>query len=200
MDNLTLNLLGMVNQKLPKVFISYSRRDLAFKDELKTHLSILERYDLLKAWSCEKIEAGTWDSQIQTELDEADIIVYMVSHNFMASGYIMEQEVAKGIKMAQENPEKKIICVLVKNCLWKSWSFMEDKFKNVLDKNGKEIFSKDLSRYQFLPYHQYKNQEGIAVREEIVALEQWGRYPYDVSSVAYTQVAERILSEVTRKN
>lgn len=200
LDNLTLNLLGMVNQKLPKVFISYSRKDLEYKDELKTHLSILERYDLLKAWSCEEIQAGTWDSQIQTELEEADVIVYMVSQNFMASGYIMEQEVAKGIKMAQENPEKKIICVLVRNCLWKRWSFMEEKFKDVLEKDGKEVFSTDLSKYQFLPYHQYKNQEGVAVREEIVALEEWGRYPYHVSSVAFTQVADRILTEVTRRN
>lgn len=200
LDNLTLNLLGMINQKLPKVFISYSRQDLAFKDELKTHLSILERYDLLKAWSCEEIQAGTWDSQIQTELEEADVIVYMVSQNFMASGYIMEQEVAKGIKMAQENPDKKIICVLVRNCLWKRWSFMEEKFKDLLEKDGKEVFSADLSKYQFLPYHQYKNQEGVAVREEIVALEEWGRYPYHVSSVAFTQVADRILTEVTRRN
>lgn len=200
LDNLTLNLLGMINQKLPKVFISYSRKDLEYKDELKTHLSILERYDLLKAWSCEEIEAGTWDSQIQTELEEADVIVYMVSQNFMASGYIMEQEVAKGIKMAQENPDKKIICVLVRNCLWKRWSFIEERFKDVLDKDGKEIFSKDLSKYQFLPYHQYKNQEGVPIREEIVALEEWGRYPYHVSSVAFTQVADRILTEVTRRN
>lgn len=200
LDNLTLNLLGMVNQKLPKVFISYSRQDLAFKDELKMHLSILERYDLLKAWSCEEIQAGTWDSQIQTELEEADVIVYMVSQNFMASGYIMEQEVAKGIKMVQENPDKKIICVLVRNCLWKRWSFMEERFKDVLEKDGKEVFSTDLSKYQFLPYHQYKNQEGVAVREEIVALEEWGRYPYHVSSVAFTQVADRILTEVIRRN
>ncbi len=198
LDNLTLNLLGMINQKLPKVFISYSRQDLAFKDELKTHLSILERNGLLDAWSCEEIQAGTWDSQIQTQLEEADVIVYMVSQNFMASGYIMEQEVAKGIKMAQENPNKKIICVLVRNCLWKRWSFMEEKFKNIVEKDGKEVFSTDLSKYQFLPYHQYTNQMGIPEREEIVALEEWGRYPYRVSSVAFTQVADRILTEVTR--
>uniref|UniRef100_UPI003593F376 toll/interleukin-1 receptor domain-containing protein n=1 Tax=Persicitalea sp. TaxID=3100273 RepID=UPI003593F376 len=199
LDNLTLNLLGMINQKLPQVFISYSRKDLKYKDELKAHLNILERYGLLNTWSCEEIQAGTWDSQIQTELEKADVIVYMVSQNFMASGYIMEQEVAKGIKLVQENPEKKIMCVLVRDCNWQRWSFMEDKFKDMLEKDGKEFSSKDLSKYQFLPYHQYKNELNEPIREEIVALEKWGRQHYDMPSVAFTQIADRILSEVTRR-
>ena len=50
-------------------------------------------------WACDEMVAGKWDKQIQTELEEADIIVYMVSHNFMSSEYIMEKEEI-GIKTA----------------------------------------------------------------------------------------------------
>ncbi len=196
LNYLAINLLGMENKKLPKVFISYSRKDLEFKDELKSHLSILERYDLLKSWSCDEIQAGTWNKQIQIELEEADIIIYMVSHNFMASDYIMEQEVKKGIKLVEENPDKKIICVLTRECSWTQWSFLEAKFKSLKGESNLFSESMDLSQYQFLPYHQYKNQEGIAIREEIVALERWGRNIFEVRNVAFQQIVSKILKEI----
>ncbi|MFY7938628.1 MAG: leucine-rich repeat protein, partial [Flavobacterium sp.] len=191
LDYLAINLLGMENHKLPKVFISYNRKDLEFKDELRSHLSILERYDLLKAWTCDEIKAGKWDKQIQTELEEADIIVYMISHNFMSSDYIMEKEVKKGIQLIEQNPNKKIICVLVGECMWNSWAFLEEKFKEI--KGGRDTFSEsmDLSSFQFLPYHQYKNNLGVAVKEEIVALEQWGRNHYEVRNVAFKQIVSK---------
>ena len=196
LDYLAINLLGMENHKLPKVFISYSRKDLEFKDELKSHLSILERYDLLKTWACDEMVAGKWDKQIQTELEEADIIVYMVSHNFMSSEYIMEKEVKKGLKLAEENPSKKIVCVLARPCLWNSWEQIEKKYKEIVGENAIFSDTMDLSQYQFLPYHQYKNNEGTAIREEIVALEQWSSHPYTSRNVAYTQIASRILKEL----
>jgi hypothetical protein len=196
LDYLTSNLLGMENHKLPKLFISYSRKDLEYKDELKSHLLILERYDLIKSWSCDEMRMGKWDKQIQTELEEADIIVYMVSHNFMSSDYIMEQEVKKGIKLAEQNPGKKIMCVLVSECMWSAWDILEKKYEKLTE--GKDIFSDsmNLSSFQFLPYHQYKNSEGKAIREEIVALEQWGRNHYEVKNVAFKQIASKILQEV----
>ncbi|SOE21905.1 Leucine-rich repeat (LRR) protein [Spirosomataceae bacterium TFI 002] len=196
LDYLAITLLGMINHKLPKVFISYSRKDLEFKDELKSHLSILERYDLLKSWSCDEIRAGKWDKQIQTELEEADIIVYMVSHNFMSSEYIMEKEVKKGIMLAEENPNKKIMCVLVRECMWTAWDTLEKKYQEIA--GDKEIFSDsmNLSAFQFLPYHQYKNSEGKATREEIVSLEQWGRNHYEMPNVAFKQIASKILQEL----
>jgi internalin A len=195
LDLLTLNLLGMNDTKLKKIFISYSRQNLQYKDALKSHLSLLDRYGLVKAWSCDEMKAGTWHDQIQKELEEADIIIYMVSHEFMDSEYIMEDEVKKGIKLVEEDKSKKLICVLTGVCQWKNWS----SFEKLLKENGGEnsnFSSMDLSQFQFLPYHQYKNEQGIAIREEIVALEQWGRYPYDVINVAYNQIVNRVLAEI----
>lgn len=196
LDYLTINLLGMENHKLPKVFISYSRKDLEFKEELRSHLSILEKYDLLKAWSCDEIKAGKWDKQIQTELEEADIIIYLVSSNFMSSEYIMENEVKKGIKLAEQESNKKIICVLVRECMWSMWDTLEKEYTKVVGNNN--IFSEtmNLSKFQFLPYHQYKNNEGIATKEEIVALEQWGRNQYEMRSVAFKQIVSKIFKEI----
>ncbi len=198
LDNLTLNLLGLMTQQYPKVFISYSNKDYDFTDKLKTQLKFLESYGLLKAWSCEEIQAGTWHSQIQNELAEAEIIVYMVSSDFLASDYIMNQEIAKGIKMAEAG-EAKIICVLVRDCLWDQWSFIEKMFQTSLTDGETEVSSKDLSKYQFLPYHKSKTVEGVTRERKMLALEEWGRHPNDVASVAYKQIAKQILDAATRK-
>jgi internalin A len=182
------------NNAMKKVFLSYSRQNLKYKESLKTHLSILERYGLLKAWSCEDIVAGKWNQQIQKELEEADIIVYMVSADFMSSSYIMEQEVKKGIELIKKNPEKKIICVLVGVCQWKNWSVLEEIYNESRDESGN--FTMDLSKFQFLPYHQYKDEQGVSTREEIIALEKWGRHPYDVINEAYNQIVSKIFDEI----
>lgn len=195
LDLLTLKLLGMNDKKLKKVFISYSRKDLKYKDTLKSHLSLLERYDLVKSWSCEEVKAGNWDKQIQQELEESDIIVYMISHNFMDSNYIMNDEVRKGIELVENDTSKKIICVLTGVCQWQSWSQFESIYNQSKDDKGK-FSTMDLSQYQFLPYHQYKNNEGDPIREEIVALEKWGRHPYDVVNEAYNQIVDKIFSEI----
>ena len=118
----------------------------------------------------------------------------MVSADFMSSSYIMEQEVRKGIELVKNNPEKKIICVLVGVCQWKNWSVLEEIYNESRDETGN--FTMDLSRFQFLPYHQYKNETGIAIREEIVALEKWGRYPYDVINEAYNQIVSKVFNEI----
>lgn len=184
------------NNTMKKVFLSYSRQNLLYKDSLKTHLSVLEKYGLLKAWSCDEIVAGKWNQQIQKELEDADIIIYMVSADFMSSDYIMEEEVKKGITLVENNPEKKIICVLVGVCQWKNWSILEEVYNKSKDADGNFSTKRDLSQFQFLPYHQYKNEKGESIREEIVALEKWGRYPYDVVNEAYNQIVSRVLNEI----
>ena len=195
LDILTLKLLEMEDKRLKKVFISYSRKDLKYKDALTSHLSILNRYDLVKAWTCDKMKLGKWDQQIQKELEEADIIIYMVSHHFLASDYIMEKEVQKGIQLAEKDPDKRILCVLVGACLWRNISELEHIYKGSKGKDGK-YSAMDISQYQFLPYHQYKDEKGVSVREEIIPLEKWGKDPYDVPNEAYRQIAERILKEI----
>jgi len=189
----------MEDKRLKKVFISYSRKDVKYMEQLKTHLSILDRYGLIKTWTCEEISLGKWDEQIQNELKEADIVIYMVSQHFLASDYIMNKEVQKGLELAEKDPDKKLVCVLVGACLWNQLPELEKIHRASQNKgNEKKRYSTmDLSSYQFLPYHQYKNGMGEVFKEEIVPLEKWGRHPYDVPNEAYKQIAERILKEIT---
>ena len=57
-----------------KIFISYSHKDEAFKDELVTMLTGLQRRKIVDAWQDRRIEAGDdWNQSIQTAMDECDL-------------------------------------------------------------------------------------------------------------------------------
>ena len=71
-----------------EVFFSYSHKDEALRDELATHLKILEREGIISGWHDRKIlPEDEWDRQINTYLDTADIILLLVSADFIASDY-----------------------------------------------------------------------------------------------------------------
>lgn len=176
-------------KEMKRIFISYSRKDKRFKDELKSHLKLIERYGVAKAWSCEQMVAGEWDHQIQSELSDSDIIIYMVSDNFLASDYIMDKEVNVGLELISNNPNKRIICVLVRECSWDSWQFLSENFTQ----QGKG--QANLGRYQFIPWHIFKAKSDDE-REELVSLEQWGRDGFEVRSIAYKQITNKVLETI----
>jgi len=80
-----------------RLFCSYSRKDESLRRELETHLSMLKRQSLV-TWYDGMLEPGSdWDTRIKQELDTADIIVLLVSPDFLASNYCYETEVARAI-------------------------------------------------------------------------------------------------------
>jgi len=69
-----------------KLFISYSHRDKDWCEKLLGHLSGLEQASLIERWFDGKIRPGDdWNGSISTELDDADIIVLLVSANYVNS-------------------------------------------------------------------------------------------------------------------
>ena len=71
-----------------KLFFVYSHRDGGLRDELEAHLTLLKRQEIIDTWHDRKITAGTeLDSAIDANLREADIVLLLVSADFMASDY-----------------------------------------------------------------------------------------------------------------
>lgn len=170
---------------MKKIFISYSREDIDYKNELKKQLQMLKHFDIADNWSCEQIQIGKWDEQIQKELEESDLIIYMLSANFFTSKYILDKEVAKGLDDITKNPDKKALCVIVSDFVGL------DKLKVALENHEKTDLQESvlqLSDWQYLPYGNVLNKVTDNNMEKIIPLK---RHPY--AELAYTQVCEKIL-------
>ncbi len=102
-----------------KLFYSYSEVDERYRVELEKSFSMLRRYDSLFEWNFRKIYAGKdWDKVIHEELLSSNIILFLVSRDFLASAYCHDIEV----KLAMElHDDKKAIVVpiILRECDWK---------------------------------------------------------------------------------
>ena len=79
------------DSKVMKIFISYSKHDKSHKDNLLKHLSGLR--DKIVTWNDRDLMPGEeWDEKIKDELNKADMVIYLVSANSMATNYIQKFE------------------------------------------------------------------------------------------------------------
>lgn len=103
-----------------KLFISYSSRDKTYRESLKGHLSSMERTSEIEIWSDGEILPGAeWDQEIRSNLESADIIVLLISSDFIASDYCSSVEV----ELAMEKHEKGdsiVLPVIVRACDWQN--------------------------------------------------------------------------------
>ena len=75
------------------LFYSYAHEDESLRDELQAHLKILERRGLLAPFHDRKIVAGEdWSAAIDTRMRNAELVLLLISNDFIASDYIMGTE------------------------------------------------------------------------------------------------------------
>jgi len=102
-----------------KVFISYSHADSDYLKELSNALSPLVRLNALRLWSDRSIDAGEeWEREIFRELDEADIVLCLVSSDFIASDFCWKKEFERALA-AHQTGKKVIVPVRLRDCDWK---------------------------------------------------------------------------------
>jgi len=82
-----------------KIFFCYAHEDEQLLNKLKSHLIPLQRQGLIDIWHDGDIKAGTeWEQQIKEQLDTADIILLLVSPDFMASDYCYGIEMKRALE------------------------------------------------------------------------------------------------------
>ncbi len=126
-----------------KVFISYSHKDEAFKDELVTMLAGLQNRGIVDAWQDRRIEAGDeWNKSIHDAMDECDLALLLVSADYIASRFIQNEEQPKLLQRRREM-QLRVIPIIVRPCTWQSEPVLKDL--QALPKDGKPVitFSKD---------------------------------------------------------
>jgi len=100
----------------PKLFVSYSRKDLAYLNEFKIHLAGLRRKNQIEVWTDQEIDPGkAWEKHLREQLGSADIIIFLVSPDFIASNYIYDVEIKKAIER-YDNNEVTIIPIILRPC------------------------------------------------------------------------------------
>lgn len=73
--------------------MSYSHADRDALDRLLVHLKPLQRNGTLDVWADTQINAGDrWEQEIENALSRAAVAVLLVSADFMASDFIIDNE------------------------------------------------------------------------------------------------------------
>jgi hypothetical protein len=105
------------------IFISYSHRDDELRQELDNHLSDLRRQGMISVWYDRRIVPGEeWERAIAENLEAADIILLLVSSDFIASDYCYKIEMERAVER-HDAGEAVVIPVILRSCVWQGAPF-----------------------------------------------------------------------------
>jgi hypothetical protein len=104
-----------------RVFISYSRKDEQLREKLVTHLALLKQQNLIRSWYDREIGAGEdFHRAISKELATAEIILLLLSPDFLASEYCMDVELKIALERHHSATDPaRLIPVIVRTCGWR---------------------------------------------------------------------------------
>jgi hypothetical protein len=105
--------------KIIRVFYSYSHEDENHRKELEKHLTIMKRQGFIETWFDRKILPGhEFSEEIDDNLENSNIVLFLVSSSFLSSNYCYDREMKKALKMAEEDILK-VIPIILRPCAWK---------------------------------------------------------------------------------
>ena len=120
-----------------KLVYSYSHKDTSHRESMQTALAQLKNEGLLEDWSDASIlPSQSISTRVRKAMDEAEIIVFLLSQDFIAS-----EECRKEWDHAKErsasNPRLTRIPIIVRQCAWKDLLGEEDL--KALPTDGKPV-------------------------------------------------------------
>src|SRR5438046_624453 len=105
-------------QQMALLFFSYSHRDEEYREELEKHLAMLKRQGRISAWHDRRIVAGDdIDHTIDHHLEAADIILFLVSPDFLHSDYCYDVEARRAMER-HERGTCTVIPIILRPCDW----------------------------------------------------------------------------------
>src|SRR5437763_1951947 len=108
-----------------KIFCCYAHEDEALLNKLKAHLRPLQRQGLIDIWYDRDISGGTeWEREIDKHLNTADIVLLLVSPDFLNSDYCYSIEMRRALER-HERGEIQVIPVILRPVYWQRAPFMK---------------------------------------------------------------------------
>jgi hypothetical protein len=120
------------------IFFSYSSKDKELRDSLQTSLTSLEREGLVSGWHDRMIEPGKdWAREIDEQLESAQLILLLISRDFIASKYCYEIEMTRAMQKHRAG-EARVIPVILRPSDWQNTPFGA---LNALPPSGRPVTS-----------------------------------------------------------
>jgi hypothetical protein len=105
------------------VFFSYAHADEALRDELEKQLAVLKNQGLIDAWHDRRIVAGqAFGAEIDRNLETADIILLLLSADFLSSDYCYQHEATRALERHRAGTAR-VIPVILRPCDWRHSPF-----------------------------------------------------------------------------
>ncbi|AXS81906.1 toll/interleukin-1 receptor domain-containing protein [Marinobacter sp. Arc7-DN-1] len=108
---------------MAKLVFSYSHVDEELRNELEKHLMPLKRLGLINTWHDRRIIAGTeLHGEINQHFDDADVILLLISPDFINSNYCYDIEVKHALERHAKG-EARVVPVILRTCDWHDLPF-----------------------------------------------------------------------------
>lgn len=134
----SVGLAGAIGGEALQVFVSYSHTDEKLKDAVLKHLKPLERMGLIAEWNDRKLLAGdAWGDEISRKLESADIVLLLVSIDFINSKYCYDIELDKALER-DAGGNCRVVPIILRGCLWQYTPFSK---LQALPRDGKPAMS-----------------------------------------------------------
>lgn len=105
------------------IFVAYVSEDEAYLRLIEKVLRVLKLQDYKITWEESKITAGMeWERENRNRLNKADLILLLVSFDFLASEHSRGKPVERAIKRHKAG-EAWVIPIIVRPCIWDKTQF-----------------------------------------------------------------------------
>ena len=106
-----------------EVFCCYARQDEDILKDLKKHLMLLVRQNIISVWNDADISLGSdWEKEVHQHLNSAKIILLLVSSDFMDSNYCYSIEMMRAMER-HEAGEAYVIPIISRPVYWQTAPF-----------------------------------------------------------------------------
>lgn len=97
-----------------RTFISFSSKDEKYLQHLLKHLSALKQQGRIEVWTHHALMPGAdWEPELLQKLHQAELVLLLISSDFMGSKYVQEKELAATLKRHQ-NQDVVVVPILVR--------------------------------------------------------------------------------------
>lgn len=106
-----------------KLFYSYAHEDEGLRRQLEKHLAMLRRLGTISEWHDRAISAGSgWEKEIRSHLESADLVLLLVSPDFLASQYCFDVEMRRALER-HDSGTCRVIPVVLRPVEWRETPF-----------------------------------------------------------------------------